>query len=205
MISFRDLKTPQDVDQWIARLRRDRPERQAVMHHISRQIAALPFSAPHVVELGLGPGLLAELLLTELPQITYTGLDFSALLLATARERLAPFGDRVRLIHADLNADAWPDHLSGKIQAIVSMQALHDLGGESQVNRIYRMAKALLVPDGLFLNADLVVPPGQDRPDNPGRRSIPRHLELLRSHGYERISCTLELSDFGCVVGFAPE
>jgi len=34
--------------------------------------------------------------------------------------------------------------------------------------------------------------------------TIQRHLELLQTHGYERISCTLESGGFGCVQGFAP-
>jgi SAM-dependent methyltransferase len=174
------------------------------MAHIRTQIERLPFSAPHVVELGAGPGHLAELLLTALAQLTYTGLDNSELLLNYARERLIPYNGRAHLIQTDLNADDWPKLLPGPVHAIFSMQSLHDLGGEAQVNRIYVLARSLLAPGGLFLNADLVVPPGRDKPDNPGRRSIPRHLELLRSHAYERVSCTLERGEFGCVVGFAP-
>jgi hypothetical protein len=148
---------------------------------------------------------LAELLLTRLPHITYTGLDFSELLLRVAQERLDPFGARSRLIRVDLNQDKWLAQVSNNNQAIVSMQSLHDLGGEPQVDRIYGLARTLLVPGGLFLNADLVTLPGQDKPDNPGRRSVPRHLELLQAHGYTRVACTLELGDFACVVGFAPK
>ena len=66
------------------------------------------------------------------------------------------------------------------------------------------LARSLLAPGGLLLNADLVVPPGQDNPDKPGRRTVARHLELLHSHGYERVACTLEQGEFGCVVGFSP-
>jgi hypothetical protein len=146
---------------------------------------------------------LAEVLLREAPLLTYTGLDSSEPLLTSARERLAPFGDRVELIETDLNANDWPNRLSGEIQAIVSMQSLHDLGDESRLNRIYGMARKLLVPAGLFLNADLIVPPKQDNPKNPGRRSVPRHLELLQAHGYEQVACTLEIGEFGCFVAYA--
>jgi SAM-dependent methyltransferase len=203
-LSFRDLKTRADVDQWLNRINNDRPERYEVMQHIGQQIAALPFPRPQVVELGLGPGLLAEVLLARLPQITYTGLDFSEVLLACARARLARFADRVEIIRTDLNQDGWTMQLSARPQAMISMQSLHDLGGEGEVNRIYRLARELLGPGGLFLNADLTVPPGQDLPDNPGRRSVSRHLELLTSHGYERVACTLQVADFGCFVAFTP-
>jgi len=202
LISFRDLRTPEDINQWIDRLNSDWPERAEVMAHIRDQLKSLPVARPHVIELGSGPGLLAEFLLTEIPQMTYIGLDSSELLLTYAQEILTPFSDRARLIQADLNSDGWPNLLSEEAHAIVSMQSLHDLGGEAQVNRIYGIANKLLAPGGLFLNADLIVPPQQENPKNPGRRSIPRHLELLQAHGYERVSCSLEAGEFGCVVGY---
>ena len=59
------------------------------------------------------------------------------------------------------------------------------------------------MPGGLFLNADLVVPSGVERADNPGRRSIERHLELLQAHQYQRVSATLDVGEFGVVVGYA--
>jgi hypothetical protein len=202
MITFRDLRTHDDIEQWNNRLATEWPERPAVMAHIQGQIERLPFSAPHVVELAPGPGPLAERLLAALPRLTYTGLDNSDLLLNYARERLIPYNGRAHLIQTDLNGAAWPEQLRGDVHAIVSMQSLHDLGGEVQINRIYRLARSLLAPGGLFLNADLVTPPGQERPDKPGRRTVARHLELLRAHGYERVACTLEQGEFGCVVGF---
>jgi SAM-dependent methyltransferase len=204
MLTFRDLRTPEDVAEWTASLQTRYPERGAVMQHIVAQLKALPFAELQVVELGPGPGLLAELLLGELPWLTYTGFDSSKLLLAFARTKLAPFGQRARLIQADLNTESWLTQLPDQIQAIISLQALHDLGEEGHINRIYGLAQRLLVPGGLLLNADFVVPPGQDDLEQPGRRSIPRHLELLQAQGFERVACTLETGQFGCLVGFAP-
>lgn len=125
-------------------------------------------------------------------------------MLAFARDQLAPFGSRATLIQANLNQDEWLSRLPSQVHAVVSLQSLHDLGGEAEVSRIYRLAKNLLVPGGLLLNADLVVPPGSDDPEQPGRRSIPRHLELLRAHGYERGACTIQRRGLGCVVAFTP-
>lgn len=204
MLSFRDLRTLDDVAKWVTGLNESWPQRSEVMQHISRRINNLPFPAPHVVELCAGPGLLAEMLLAQNPQISYTGLDFSELLLGVARNRMAAFNNRARLLWADLNTDDWLDQLTGDIHAIISMQSLHDLGDESKVNRIYGVAKTLLAPGGLFLNADLVVPPGRDNPNNPGRRSIPRHLELLKAQGYERVACAAQYGEFGCFVGYIP-
>ena len=204
MLTSRNLGNAADVVQWTARLDREWPERPVIIRHIIDQIGALPFPAIEVVELGSGAGWLAEALLSALPQVHYTGLDRSELLVTYGRERLASFGGRATFLQTNLNEMAWLEQLPEQIQAVVSMQSLHDLGGEAEVDRIYRLSKGLLASGGLFLNADLVVPPGQDKPDNPGRRSIPRHLELLQRHGYQRVACTLAQGEFGCFVAFAP-
>lgn len=204
MLSFRDLRTLDDAAEWTASLLTRWPERAEVMSHIAAQLKELPFPAPHVVELGPGPGLLAELLLTELPQIHYTGFDSSELLLTYARNKLAPFGSRARLIETDLNAEEWMTQLPDEVHAVISLQAMHDLGDESQINRAYGLVRRLLAPGGLLLNADFILPPGQQDPERPGRLSVPRHLELLQKHGFERTACTLEIGQFGCCVAFAP-
>jgi hypothetical protein len=202
IISFRDLKTSADVELWAARLNREWPERAEVVAHICGLINQLPAPAPRVIELCPGHGQLAEALLAAVPGITYTGIDSSELLLQVAGERLSAFEPQVRLIQADLNADGWLAQVSSPAHAVVSMQSLHDLGGEAQVNRIYNLARQLLVPGGLFLNADLITLSGRDLPNNPGRRSISRHLLLLRAQDYERVACTLKRGRFGCCVGY---
>jgi len=207
--SFHQHKTPAEVAEYVRSLNQRWPIRPQIMVHIAAQVKALPVAAPHVLELCCGTGLLAETLLDALPTARYTGIDFSQPFLDAARARLDRFADRATLIQADLNRAAWLNLLKahgadGCFHAIVSMQSLHDLGGEPQVNRIYRLARDRLLPDGLFLNADLIVQPGEELPDNPGRRSIARHMELLESHGYCNVACTLERGGFGCVVGFAP-
>lgn len=204
MLTSGNLKDTADIVQWTARLDRERPERTEVIQHIINQVGALPFPAIEVVELGSGAGRLAEALLAALPQIRYTGLDRSDLMVAYNRERLATFSSRATFLQANLNEEDWLAQVPAPVQAIISMQSLHDLGGEAEVDRIYGMSKDLLAPGGLFLNADLIVSPSEDKPGNPGRRSIPRHLELLQQHGYEQVACTLAQGEFGCFVGFAP-
>jgi SAM-dependent methyltransferase len=50
-----------------------------------------------VVELGIGPGYLADHLLRAIPDIQYYGIDFSAPMLDIARQRLRPHSARNRL------------------------------------------------------------------------------------------------------------
>ena len=193
----RDFHSPEDIDEWLQSLDERWPARAEVSRHIIAQIDALPAFAPHVVELAPGGGKLADQLLRALPA-TYTGIDFSEPLLENTRERLAPYGNRVHLLHADLNGDDWPTQIANPIHAIFSMQSLHDLGDGRQVERIYELAHELLGPGGLFLNADLLHNPEDPR---PGRLTTERHFELLTAYGYERVVCTLETGGFGCMVG----
>ena len=201
MLSFRNLRTTEDVTHWLAGLEERWPERQTVIQHIIDQVRVLSLPLENLVELCPGAGSLAERLLTEFPHMIYTGLDSSALLLAVARERLDAFGTQAALIQTDLNQDGWLDQIPEKVQAVVSLQSLHDLGGETEVARMYGLAHEILVSGGLFLNADLIVATAQEQAQHPGRCTVARHLELLRAQGFDQVACSLEVGGFGCYVG----
>ncbi|MEM7030257.1 MAG: class I SAM-dependent methyltransferase [Chloroflexota bacterium] len=203
MVTFRDLQTPQQALDWTAQLNDKWPERIAVIDHIISLLQKLPFSDIHIVELCPGVGTLALALLSAIPDLTYTGLDSSSVMVETATKQLQLYRPKAQVVETDLNQDAWLDVLPNQVQAIVSMQSLHDLGGEKEVDRIYRLAKTKLAPKGLFLNADLIVPEGIERANNPGRRSVSRHLNLIQMHHYEQVSCTLQTGEFACIVGYA--
>lgn len=204
---FHEIDTAEKATTYTANLDNNWPIRQQVIQQIVQQVSALAFSPLHVLELCAGAGLLAEQLLQALPEVRYTGIDFLQAMVDATQARLTGFGARATLSQADLNQDAWlaklrPMGEQGKFHAIISMQSLHDLGGEPEVSRIYQLAHSLLLPGGLFLNADLIVIPGAELPDNPGRLTIARHLTLLQAQGYQQVQNTLDRGGFGCVIGF---
>ena len=178
------------------------PVRQSVFHHVVAHLSLSPADSMHVVELACGPGMLAETILSELPKITYQCLDYSAPMLALAKKRLARFGARVTLHQMDLRENDWSSVVAWAPHAVVSMQAMHDVGDEDAHARIYGAAKELLASGGIMLNADYVRRSGQT--SGPGRIEIEGHLGLLRACGYEPVKCTLDLSRYGCVVGYVP-
>lgn len=188
------------VAAWAAKV--DNPIRRSVFHHILAHLhLELPTDdPPHVVELACGPGLLAEFLLGNHRAMTYEGLDFSAPMLAMAEERLEPFRDRVSLNVVDLREDAWTDSVGRAPQAVISTQALHDVGGTEEHAAIYRASAALLAPGGLLLNADFVDRPGAGR----RRIGLARHLEMMTAAGLRGTKATLDLGPYACMVGFAP-
>ena len=180
------------------------PQRAAAAAHIIDHVQGLSFRPCQVVELCPGAGALAEGVLASSVHVRYTGVDFSLPLLAYTRDRLARFGPRATLHHADLSDDRWPELLSHDIHAIISMQSLHDLGDAARVERVYRRAHTLLQPGGLFLNADLTAPATPD-PQNPGRLRVDRHLEILHNCGYANVDCTWTHGDYACCAGYRPE
>lgn len=204
---FHEIDNTEKVATYTANLDNNWPIRQQVIQHIIQQVSDLAFSPLYILELCSGAGLLAEQLLRALPKVEYTGIDFLQAMVDATQARLTGLGVRATLFQADLNGDEWlaqlaPQGEQGKFHAIISMQSLHDLGGEPEVNRIYRLAHSLLLPGGLFLNADLTVVPGEELPDNPGRLTISRHLALLQAQGCKHVKNTFNNGGFGCIIGF---
>ena len=183
------------VSRWAADV--DNPVRRSVFHHVLAHLVLLPTKRLHVVELACGPGILAAFLLERLPDLTWAGLDFSAPMLELAKDRLTPFGERASLAQVDLRAPDWTSERGRPAQAVISMQAMHDVGGEDEHARVYAAARRLIAPGGLFLNADFVAHAG----GGPSRIAAVRHLEMLRAAGYEAVACSLNLDRYGCMVG----
>ena len=109
-----------------------------------------------VLELCCGEGLLAELLLEELPGLTYLGLDGSELMLEKAKQRLSRFEGRVRLKSFDLADHSWR-RLERPVQAVVSSLAIHHLDGKGK-QTLFRDVYAMLAVGGAFIIADMVEP-----------------------------------------------
>ncbi|VEB96693.1 Trans-aconitate 2-methyltransferase [Cedecea lapagei] len=118
-------------------------------------VLALQFKGEFsLLELGCGPGSLTRRLLQRFPAAHVTALDVDPVMLAIARETLSVFGDRVRILSADLVTPDWQKKIIGlRPNAIVSSTALHWLMPDRQ-HALHGELLALLADNGLFLNAD---------------------------------------------------
>jgi ubiquinone/menaquinone biosynthesis C-methylase UbiE len=86
-----------------------------------------------VLDAGVGSGLVAVRLLERLPAATLVGVDHSTAMLDRARERLAPFRERVRLVQADLarpETIALPD--GRPFDLAITVQTLHNVDPAGQ-------------------------------------------------------------------------
>jgi cyclopropane fatty-acyl-phospholipid synthase-like methyltransferase len=116
-----------------------------------------------MLELCPGEGLLAESLLRRFPRARLLALDGSEAMRRRCRQRLAPFGDRVRVEGFRLEGADWR-RPEGAFRAVVSSLAVHHLDGPGK-RQLFADVHRLLEPGGALLLADLVEPASE-----PSRR-----------------------------------
>jgi len=165
------------------------PERIRLFELIFSQLKEAIPSDGLIVELGMGPGYLANYLLERMPGASYRGIDFSAPMLEIAQERLERFSSRVTYTHADLVEEAWERKVSKPVHAIVSTWALHDLGSPNNINIVYERSYSALGDDGILINGDFIKPTEAMQEFEGGRFYVAKHLELLANIGFSNPTC----------------
>ncbi len=178
------------------------------------QIDCTPVSSPRVVELACGAGFLAEALFRQIPAARFCGFDLSPHLLEFARRRLAPDENspltkkEVEFQRVDLVNDDWEQVLSklgwaGKVDAVISMQALHDLGGLEQQTDVLTRSRKVLHAGGQLVYGDLLL---KSEDPHPSRFTVAQHQEMLRAAGFAPVHAKKDTAaraaarfgDFGC-------
>ncbi|HEX3750982.1 MAG TPA: class I SAM-dependent methyltransferase [Streptosporangiaceae bacterium] len=116
-----------------------------------------------IVDIGSGPGDFLAAFLEHFPSARGVWTDASEVMLDLARERLAPFGDRVefRLVDmtalpADLAGAAAPGE-PGRADVITTSRAAHHLD-RAGLSRFYADAADRLSPGGWLINLDHIGP-----------------------------------------------
>jgi len=114
-------------------------------------VAALEgVTEPAILEIGPGPGHLAERLLAGLPDATWMGLDVDPAMLDATEGRLERAGtrDRAMLVEADVVAMPFPD---GSFDLVVSSLSAHHWSnaerGFAEIRRVLRPGGRALVYD----------------------------------------------------------
>jgi len=146
-----DLCDSKDAAEWAATAMAKRPWRAGFFAQFAEHVSAL--SGRRVLELGSGTGFLAEVILASVPGVDYTLLDFSAAMHDLAIERLGELGRNARFVRADFRRADWMSGLS-RFDAVVTMQAVHELRHKSRAEGLHRQVRALLAPGGVYLVCD---------------------------------------------------
>lgn len=148
-----DLRDPADAKAWADAAETARPGRPQIRSAMANELRGLP-QGSRVLELGPGPGFLAEVVLAQCPNLaSYTLFDFSAPMLDMSRARLARFA-AVEFVLGDFKSPGWQRALHGPYDAVISMQAVHEIRHKRHVPKLYQEIRGLLGPDGMLLVAD---------------------------------------------------
>jgi SAM-dependent methyltransferase len=172
-----------------------KPQRPEVRARIAERVAAGRIGelgvnpgpgAPRILELGCGPGYLAEAILDEVPFAAYTLLDFSSPFLAMARRRAGsyPYTD---FVLADFVEPAWTEGL-GTFDAIVTMQAVHELRHKRRAPALYAQVHELLAPGGVLIVCD-----GEPRNAQPLGMTVAEQQAALASAGFADIEVMTQI------------
>lgn len=108
-----------------------------------------------LLDLGMGSGLIEELLFARRPDAYVVGIESSQAMIDLAKARLAPFEQQYRLIYSDLSDFEQIALPPATYQIVFSVQALHHLASEVQ-QKLYRSLFKLLPPGGVFLLNDRI-------------------------------------------------
>jgi ubiquinone/menaquinone biosynthesis C-methylase UbiE len=174
----------------------------------------LPADAGRVLDLGTGAGRLIGLVLGARPRAEVIGVDFSAPMLAEARNR---FGDerRVELVVHDLD-EPLPD--LGCFDAVVSSFAIHHLEDDRK-RALYGEVQAILGPGGPFANLEHVASPTARlheaffaaiaeplENEDPSDRTVAVETQLawLRESGFDDVDCYWKWLEMALLIGVKP-
>jgi SAM-dependent methyltransferase len=148
-----DLRVMHDAREWEETALSKRPWRPEFFEAFAAAIRASGSKVHRVLELGSGPGFLAEHLLSALPSVEYVALDFSSAMHELAAKRLGLLGSRVRFVERSFREPAWPNGL-GQFECIVTNQAVHELRHKRYAAELHQQARSLFVPGGVYLVCD---------------------------------------------------
>jgi cyclopropane fatty-acyl-phospholipid synthase-like methyltransferase len=148
-----DLKNIEDAKAW-EQAAMQRPFRQEFFSAISHEIVALQEPGLKILELGSGPGFLAEHVLSQVQGVTYTLLDFSAAMHQQAGQRLSNTNaNYIQYLELSFKDNGWTDGID-KVDVIATNQAVHELRHKRYAPEFFRQVRDLLKPDGVLLFCD---------------------------------------------------
>lgn len=148
-----DLKDINDAREW-ERTAMLRPFRKDFFAVFSAEVKALHRPDIDILELGSGPGFLAEYILSRISGANYTLLDFSVAMHELARNRLSGVsGNNIQYMERSFKDEDWVDGID-PVDVIVTNQAVHELRHKRHAPHFFLQVHALLKPGGVLLFSD---------------------------------------------------
>ena len=188
-----DLRNVNDASIWAAEVNRKRPWRYEFFESYVLEIKKLNIKNPKVLEVGSGPGYLAQVLLENLSHMSYTAIDFSEAMHQLSREHLGQLAHKATYLVADFKDSNWFDVAKqNRFDIVIIHQALHKLRHKAYAQQFHMQIKQnLLVKNGVYIVTDhLVADHGMK--NNDLYMTIDEHLKALYSAGFRNIDILKE-------------
>jgi SAM-dependent methyltransferase len=177
-----DLRRREDARQWAETAQAKRPWRSEFFAAFAAAIGDAP---ARVLELGSGPGFLAQHLLQANPSLCYVALDFSASMHQLAAERLGALAERVEFVERSFRDPAWSEGL-GSFDCVVTHQAVHELRHKRHAPALHAQVKAVLRRGGSYWVCDHFVGEG-GMTDDALYMSVHEQKQALSDAGFARV------------------
>jgi len=148
-----DLRDMNDAREW-ERTAMLRPFREDFFAAFTTEIKTLHRPDLDLLELGSGPGFLAEYILSRISGVNYTLLDFSAPMHELARNRLGGVsGNVIQYMERSFKDEGWTDGIN-PVDVIATNQAVHELRHKRHAPHFFLQVRELLKPGGALLFCD---------------------------------------------------
>lgn len=184
IVSAINLRDAADARKWAAQAEAH-PHRAPFRALFSSTLQARVPQPRRILELGSGPGWLAERVLTDLDLDEYVLFDFSEPMHDLARARLGLRSD-VSYVLGTFKARMWPASLHAPFDAILAQQSVHELRHKKHRLALYERILPLLAPGGLLLISD-GEPKGPTDRDRALYATAQEQLSALGQAGYEHV------------------
>lgn len=148
-----DLQDMNDAKEW-ERTAMLRPFRENFFEAFTTEISTIRKSDIDILELGSGPGFLAQYILSRINGINFTLLDFSEPMHELARQRLSEIkGSDIQYLLRSFKDSDWIDGIN-KVDVVITNQAVHELRHKRYAPALFARVHRLLKPDGVLLFCD---------------------------------------------------
>jgi SAM-dependent methyltransferase len=196
-----DFHNLDEARAWINDTERKRPWRPAFFREFARQITEYLSDGAAILELGSGPGMLAEQVLAACSVRRYVLLDFSSPMHSLAHERLKGLDGITEFVKSDFRRDDWNEGL-GPFDACITMQAVHEVRHKEKVPRLLEQIMTILRPGGYLWLADHYL----SQTNNPSLFfTAEEQPVVLRAAGYRDVTLVLDKGNMALYRGRKPD
>jgi SAM-dependent methyltransferase len=185
-----DLRSMHDARAWADSALLKRPWRKDFFARFETSISNAPLRVARILELGSGPGFLAERLLPAFPSVEYVALDFSPAMHQLAAERLQPWLPRIEFVERSFREPNWTQDL-GNFDCVVTNQAVHELRHKRHAAVLHRQVREVLAPGALYLVCDHFSGEG-GMMDDSLYMSVDEQREALEAAGFGSVELLLQ-------------